>query len=153
MQPLTLSESQERWLIFVVGLVQFINIFDFMMVMPMGPDFARALNIPTHHIGYIGGSYTFAAAITGFLGALFLDRFARHKVLLISLAGLIAATASAALAWNMQSLMFARVLAGIFGGTLSASAIAMIADYIPPERRGSAMGKVMGHYPNLKQNC
>lgn len=136
----------ERWLILVVGLIQFINILDFMMVMPMGPDFARALKIPTHHIGYIGGSYTFAAALTGFVGALFLDRFARHLVLLVSLAGLIAATAIGALAWDLTSLMSARVLAGMFGGTLSASAVALIADYIPPERRGAAMGKVMGSF-------
>jgi hypothetical protein len=36
----------------------FVNVLDFMMVMPLGPDFAAALDIPTSHLGYIGGSYT-----------------------------------------------------------------------------------------------
>ena len=48
--------------VILVTLIQFINIVDFMMVMPLGPDFARDLNIPMSDLGLIGGSYTFAAA-------------------------------------------------------------------------------------------
>ena len=33
----------ERKIVFLVGAVQFVNILDFMIVMPMGPDFAAAL--------------------------------------------------------------------------------------------------------------
>ena len=58
----------ERRLLFLVGAVQAVNILDFMMVMPLGPDFAQALGIPTAHIGWIGGSYTVAAAFSGILG-------------------------------------------------------------------------------------
>ena len=36
----------EGWMVFLVGAVQFVNILDFVMVMPLGPDFARALDIP-----------------------------------------------------------------------------------------------------------
>ena len=136
----------EFWLILTVGLVQFINICDFMMVMPLGPDFAMDLGIPTHQIGLIGGIYTFAAAITGFAGALFLDNFCRKRVLLVTLLGLLFATALAALAWNKESLLAARILAGVFGGPLTSSALALIADCIPPERRGAAIGKVMGAF-------
>src|SRR5689334_422602 len=35
--------SSERKLVFLIGAVQFINTLDFLMVMPLGPDFARAL--------------------------------------------------------------------------------------------------------------
>ncbi|MBY0355499.1 MAG: MFS transporter, partial [Rickettsiales bacterium] len=136
----------EFWLILTVGLVQFINICDFMMVMPLGPDFAMDLGIPTHQIGLIGGIYTFAAAITGFAGALFLDNFCRKRVLLVTLLGLLFATALAALAWNKESLLAARILAGVFGGPLTSSALALIADCSPPERRGAAIGKVMGAF-------
>jgi predicted MFS family arabinose efflux permease len=140
------APHNERWLIFIIGLIQFVNILDFMMVMPLGPDFAEALGIPASHIGYVGGAYTLAAAVTGFVGAFFLDRYRRKPVLLWSLLGLIAATGAAALAWNMPSLIAARLLAGMFGGTLSAVSLALIADCIPPERRGNAMGKVMGAF-------
>ena len=77
---------QERRLTLVIAAVQFINILDFMMVMPLGPDFAKALDIPVAHIGYIGGSYTAAASVAGLLGSLFLDRFDRRKALAVAMA-------------------------------------------------------------------
>ena len=55
--------------IFLVGAIQFVNILDFMMVMPLGPDFAKALGIPTAHLGIVGGSYTAAAAVAGLVAA------------------------------------------------------------------------------------
>jgi len=136
----------EARLILIVGLIQFINILDFMMIMPLGPDFATALGMPAEHIGIIGGSYTLAAFITGLFAALYLDCFDRKRAMLVALLGLAVATALGACAWNTESLLAARVLAGIFGGPLSSLSIAMIADFIPPARRGTAMGKVMGAF-------
>ena len=45
--PPASAHRSERTLVFLVGAVQFINILDFMMVMPLGPDFAASLGIPT----------------------------------------------------------------------------------------------------------
>ncbi len=139
----TFSESRLIWL---AGLIQFVNVLDFMMVMPLGPDFARALDIPAHHIGLIGGAYTFAAAVSGLALSPFLDRFARKSALLCCLVGLTAATLLGAFVWDTASMLAARVLAGIFGGPAFALAIALVADFVPPERRGSAMGKVSGGF-------
>ena len=145
------AESPERIriearLIWLMGVIQFINILDFMMVMPLGPDFARALGIPAEHIGIIGGSYTLSAAFFGLVGSLFLDRFDRKKALLVALLGLSIATALGALAWNASSLLFARVLAGAFGGPLSSLCVSMIADHVPERRRGAAIGKAAGGF-------
>lgn len=68
-----LSPERERRLIFVLAAVQFVNILDFMMVMPLGPDFACDLHIPTSQLGTIGGSYTASAAVSGFACAFFLS--------------------------------------------------------------------------------
>ncbi len=133
----------ERTIVAVVAAVQFINILDFMIVMPLGPDFAAALGIPLSRLGIIGGSYTVAAAFAGFAGSLFLDRFGRRPALLTAMLGLIAGTALCAVAQGMYSLVAARVVAGIFGGPATALAIAIVADVIPPERRGRAMAEVM----------
>ncbi len=137
---------QERRVTLVIAAVQFINILDFMMVMPLGPDFARALDIPVAHIGYIGGSYTAAAAVAGLLGSLVLDRFDRRKALAVAMAGLVAATALGGLAWDLPSLLAARVLAGLFGGPAVALAIAVVTDTVAPERRGQATGMVMSSF-------
>ena len=136
----------EPTLIALVGAVQFINIVDFMMVMPLGPSIAPALHIPLRHIGYIGGSYTLAAAAAGLAGALVLDRFPRRTMILLTLAGLIAATVSTAFAGDLSEVIAARLAAGLFGGPLTACALSAIIDAVPPERRGAAMGKVMGAF-------
>src|SRR5258708_2596317 len=111
-----------------------------MMVMPMGPDFAVALGIDTSHLGYIGGSYTAAAAVSGLIGSLFLDRFDRRKVLAVAMLGLVVGTASGALATGLYSLMAARIVAGMFGGPATSIALSIIADVVPPSRRGKAIG-------------
>lgn len=139
-------QRSERSIVFLVGAVQFVNILDFMMVMPLGPDFAADLGIPTSHLGYIGGSYTAAAAVTGLVCSFFLERFDRRKALAVAMLGLCLVTALGAAAVDLWTLLGARVLAGCFGGPATSIALAIIADVIPPERRGRAMGAVMGAF-------
>ena len=141
--PRTVSE---RKIVFLLAAVQFVNILDFMIVMPLGPDFATALAIPTSRLGLVAGSYTASAAVAGLLGALFLDRFDRRKALAVAMLGLVAGTASAAFASTLGGLVGARVLAGAFGGPATSIAYAILTDAIPAERRGRAMGAVMGAF-------
>lgn len=136
----------ERLLIFLIGAIQFVNVLDFVMVMPLGPDFAAALGISTSRIGLVGGSYTAAAAVAGVLGSLFLDKFDRRPALAVAMLGLVLGTALGGLATGLTSLLFARVVAGCFGGPATSLSLAVIADAIPPARRGKAMGAVMGAF-------
>jgi predicted MFS family arabinose efflux permease len=142
-----LRESiSERAVIFVIGAIQFVNIVDFMIVMPLGPDFSGALGIPVSQLGVIGGSYTAAAAIAGLAGSLFLDRFDRKKALICAMVGLVVGTALGSVARGFASLVFARVVAGAFGGPATSLSYSIIADVIPAERRGKAMGTVMAAF-------
>jgi predicted MFS family arabinose efflux permease len=140
------AQPSERTIIFLVGAVQFINILDFMMVMPLGPDFATSLGIPTSHLGWIGASYTAAASISGLVGSLFLDRFDRRSALAVAMLGLVLGTAAGGFATGLTSLMAARVVAGAFGGPATSVALSIVADVVPLERRGKAMGAVMGAF-------
>ena len=133
----------EKLLVLLVGGVQFVNILDFMMVMPLGPDFAAALGIPMSRLGLIGGSYTAAAALSGILGATFLDRFDRRVALGLTLLGLVVATAWGGMATGLGSLVAARIAAGCFGGPATSLALAIVADVVPIQRRGRALGTVM----------
>lgn len=141
--PRTLPEGR---LLLLLGAVQFVNIVDFVMVLPLGPDFARALAIPTHQLGLVAGSYTAAAAIAGLSVSSFLDRFDRRKALLVTMLGLALGTAAGGFATGLVSMAFARVLAGAFGGPATSIAMSILSDAIPAARRGRAMGKVMGAF-------
>jgi predicted MFS family arabinose efflux permease len=77
---------------------------------------------------------------------LVLDRFDRRKALAVALAGLVIGTAAGGFATGLGSMLAARVLAGAFGGPAAALAVAIIADVVPLERRGRAMGIVMGAF-------
>src|SRR2546421_8852808 len=68
-------QPSERTVIFLIGAVQFVNILDFMMVLPLGPFFAGPLGIPASRIGVIGGGYTPPAPPPRAPRSLFLDRF------------------------------------------------------------------------------
>ncbi len=117
-----------------------------MMVMPLGPDFAKDLAIDTSHLGLISGSYTAASAITGILSASYLERFDRKLAILLALAGLVFSTIVAGLSQNLTMLLGARIMAGIFGGPSTSLALAIISDVVPPERRGKALGAVMSSF-------
>jgi predicted MFS family arabinose efflux permease len=136
----------EGFMLLLVSAVQFVNILDFMIVMPLGPDFARDLGIPLSQLGVVGGSYTFAASLAGVLGSKYLDRFDRRSALAVCMFGLVLGTVSAGFAWNQASLMAARLVAGVFGGPATSIALSVIADVVPPERRGRALGIVMGAF-------
>jgi len=133
----------EKFAIFVIAAVQFVNVVDFMMVMPLGPDFAKALGIRVSHMGVLAGAYTLAASVSGLVCSMFLDRLPRRKALVWSILGLSLGTAAGAVAWDFHSLLWARVFAGIFGGPTTSIGLAIIGDLVPHERRGAALGKVM----------
>jgi predicted MFS family arabinose efflux permease len=137
---------RERAVLLLVAAVQFVNVLDFVMVVPLGPDFAAALGIPMDRLGLVTGSYTLAAAVAGAAGSGFLDRFDRRTALGVAMAGLVAATAMGGLATGQATLLAARMAAGLFGGPATSLSFAIVADTVPPEQRGRAMGVVMGAF-------
>lgn len=136
----------ERTLLLLITAVQFINVLEFMIVSPLGPDFAKDLGISLSQLGLLGGSYTASAAVAGVLGSKYLDRFDRRTALGVALSGLVFSTALAGFARDLSSLMAARLLAGMFGGPASSVALAVIADVVPSRRRGKALGMVMSGF-------
>jgi predicted MFS family arabinose efflux permease len=136
----------ERTVVLLVAAVQFVNILDFMIVMPLGPDFARGLGIPTSQLGLVSGSYALAAALTGFFGASILDKFERRRALTVAMLGLVVGTAMGAGARGLGTMIAARFIAGAFGGPATSLALSIVADVVPPARRGRAMSTVMGAF-------
>ncbi len=129
------------WLI--VGLItsiNFFNIIDFMVVMPMGPDFALAFGAPMDQVPFVGSAYILTASVVAFFSARFLDRFERRKLLAGVLLGLAIAEALATLSWSFNALLGFRALAGVFGGLATSLSMAVIAEVVPGHYRGRAMG-------------
>jgi predicted MFS family arabinose efflux permease len=138
-----LTPRRERWLLLTLAGIQFTHILDFMIMMPLGPQFTALFGISNAQFGLLVSAYTLSAGLSGLMAATYIDRFSRKQLLLTmyTLFGL--ATLACGLAPDYFWLMVARIAAGLFGGVLSALAQTIVADVIPFERRGRAMSVVM----------
>lgn len=143
---MTETKKRERFFLFSLAGIQFTHILDFMIMMPLGPEFIRELNINTHQFGLLLSSYTFAAAAAGIFATYYVDRFERRQLLLSLYALFIIATFACGLAPNYEALFIARAFAGAFGGILGSLVQTIVADSIPFERRGKALGTVMAAF-------
>jgi predicted MFS family arabinose efflux permease len=137
---------KERWYIVILSAIQIAHILDFVIMMPLGPRFMKVFGINPTEFSSLVSAYTFSAGIVGFFGALYADHFDRKKFLLFNFTGFIVGTFMCAIAPNFASLLIARIVAGAFGGILNACVLSMVADLIPFERRGAAMGVVMSSF-------
>ena len=142
-----LTKGRELTTLLVLCAVQFTHILDFMIIMPLGGQLMRAFNITPAQFTHLVASYGLAAAISGFAGGFFLDRFDRKRSLLVLYAGFGLATLACGLASTYSTLLAARLAAGAFGGLAGSMVTAMVGDVIPPARRGRAMSFVMAAFP------
>jgi predicted MFS family arabinose efflux permease len=130
--------AREIVLLVTLAGIQFTNILDFMILMPLAPLLMRLLEIDPRQFGLLVSAYTFAAAASGFVAAFWIDRFGRKRALLTMYAGFIVATALCGVAPTYELLLTARIVAGVFGGVMGALVFTIIADVIPYARRARA---------------
>ena len=140
------SNWRERGILGILFMMNFCHMVDFVIIMPLGPQLMRTFQISTQQFSLLVSAYAISAGIMGLFAAFFTDRFDRKKTMLFVYTGFTVGTLLCALAPSFQLLLLARVIAGAFGGVISATALAMIGDVIPFERRGAAIGVVMSAF-------
>ncbi len=136
----------ERLLIALLTAINFTQMCDFVVMMPLGPQLTKTFAIEPSQFAVAVSAYTFSSAVAAVLGAFLIDRFERKRALLAVYVGFILATIACALAPDFPVLVLARCAAGAFGGLLGALVMAIVADVVPYERRGAAMGVVMSAF-------
>jgi predicted MFS family arabinose efflux permease len=142
-------QKSERTLLLVLAAIQFTNIVDFMIMMPMGDILKKELSIGPQQYGFLVSSYGIAAFVTAFAGVFYLDNLDRRKALLTAYFGFMIGTLSSAILPNTSDeelnymlFILTRVITGLTGGLLGGLVMSIIGDAIPIERRGRAMGVV-----------
>jgi predicted MFS family arabinose efflux permease len=138
-----MKKLPERWLLLLLAAVQFTHIMDFMILMPLGPQLMRDLEVGPGTFSSFVAAYTISSGVIGFLVAPFIDRFDRRKLLLFAYGGFTIATLGCAFAQSANALLISRALSGAFGGLSTAMVMAIIGDAIPVQRRAAAIGMVM----------
>lgn len=141
--PTTDQPLAERILLWILMLIQFTTIVDFMIIMPLSSYLMTEMQLDTAHFGLVVSAYAIAAALSSLLASAIADRFDRRHALLLTYAGLAIATLGCALANGHWAMLAARALAGVFGGVLGSITLAIVGDVVPMQRRGQAMSVVM----------
>jgi predicted MFS family arabinose efflux permease len=136
---------REWGLLLLLAGVQFTNVLDFIIVMPLKP-FMEDLALNPQTFGAIVAAYAFSASIAGFLAAGFVDRFGRKRVLLVLYTGFIVGTGLCGAVTDFWLLLAARAVTGAFGGVLGAMVMTIVGDTFPDHKRGLATGVVMGSF-------
>lgn len=138
--------SKEKIVLLLLAALNFTHILDFMIMMPLGNYLMPYFDISSQQFSMLVAAYTFSAGIAGFLAAFFVDNFDRKKVLLFGYSGFLIGTLFCALSPSYIILLISRIVAGIFGGLIGAQVLSIVADLIPYERRGMAMGIIMAAF-------
>jgi DHA1 family inner membrane transport protein len=133
----------ERNLLLLLAAVQFTQIMDFMVMMPLGPKLIAELKISPQQFGSLISSFAITAGVVGLSAAPFIDRFDRRHLLLFVYAGFAIGTLACGLSNSWSMLLVARAVCGAFGGVSGATIMAIVADVVPAERRARGMGIIM----------
>ena len=137
---------KERIIVLLLAGLNFTHILDFMIMMPLGNYLIEDLGISAMQFSILVAIYSIGAFFSGLAIAMFIDRFDRKKPLLIAYVGFLLGTIACGFTYSYEFLILARIVAGLFGGIIGAQVFAIIADMFTYERRGRAMGVVMGGF-------
>ena len=134
--------SYQKIIIFLLAILQFTIVLDFMILAPLGDILMKSMNMSTKQFGTVVSAYAISACISGIFAAGFADKFDRKKLLLFFYAGFILGTYFCAISYNYETLFIARIITGLFGGVIGSISMAIITDIFSIHQRGEVMGFV-----------
>jgi predicted MFS family arabinose efflux permease len=133
------TEKRNRASLVVVYATVFLDLVGFGIIIPVLPFLARAFGASGFWIGVLLTAYSAAQFLAAPVLGRLSDRHGRRPVLLLTLLGSTLSYLVMGLAGSLAMLIAARLLAGLFGGSIAA-AQAYIADVTAPEERSKFMG-------------
>ena len=138
-----ITSGRERALLWLLALTQFTIIMDFMIMMPLGPQIMHKFAIGPAMFATAVSAYAWCSGLSSLLAATYIDRFDRRSMLLTVYFLFALSNLACAMAENLPMLLAARSFAGLTGGVLASTVMAIVSDVIPPARRGAATGFIM----------
>lgn len=136
--------SEQKRVVYTLGFCGLVSAADNWFVSPALPAIANGLGVAASATAIVLTAYLLPYGllqpVCGTLG----DRFGRLRVLHVIVAGLAAGTFLCAVAPTLELLVAARAVTGCFAAGIIAVSQALVGDVVGPERRGAAVGVLMG---------
>ena len=124
--------------VLIIGM--FMSVLDTSIVNVAIPKMQTALSASVDNIEWVVTGYTLALGVvvplTGWLG----DRIGKTTLYILAMIGFATASALCGMAWNLDSMIFFRIIQAIPGGILPVVTMTMLYQIVPKEKIGAAMG-------------
>src|SRR5580692_11953705 len=133
------SVDANPWLIaMVVALASFMEVLDTTIANVALPYIAGGMGVSEDEASWVVTTYLVANAIILTASPFLARMVGRKRFFLICLGVFTAASVLCGFAWNLQTLLFFRILQGLGGGGMVPVSQSILADAFPPEKRGQA---------------
>jgi EmrB/QacA subfamily drug resistance transporter len=124
----------------ITSVAGFMASLDNLVVTTALPSIREDLGGALHDLEWTVSAYTLTFAVLLMFGAALGDRFGRRRLFLVGLAVFTAASAAAALAPGIDSLIAARAVQGVGAAVMMPLTLTLLTAAVPADKRGMAFG-------------
>jgi EmrB/QacA subfamily drug resistance transporter len=128
------------WALLITSVAGFMAALDNLVVTTALPSIREDLGGALHDLEWTVSAYTLTFAVLLMTGAALGDRFGRRRLFVAGLALFTAASAAAALAPGIDSLIAARAVQGVGAAVMMPLTLTLLTAAVPAEKRGMAYG-------------
>ncbi|MFP5363064.1 MAG: DHA2 family efflux MFS transporter permease subunit [Thermoleophilia bacterium] len=138
--PAATDPSRTGWTLAIVSIALFMTALDNLVVGVALPSIRVDLGGSIESLEWTVNAYTLTFAVLLITGAALGDRFGRRRMFVAGLAIFTVASAFAALAPTIESLIAARALQGLGAAIVLPLTLTLLSEAVAPEKRGMALG-------------
>jgi EmrB/QacA subfamily drug resistance transporter len=140
MSERTARRGGAAWALVITSVAGFMAALDNLVVTTALPSIRMDLGGAPHDLEWTVSAYTLTFAVLLMSGAALGDRFGRRRLFLVGLAIFTGASAGAALAPGIDSLIAARAVQGVGAAIMMPLTLTLLTAAVPPAKRGMAYG-------------
>lgn len=130
----------------VIAFVQFTNALEYMVLNPIFVFMATDFAVPVSFSGYVSGTYTLGAVLSGIIAFYWIDHFNKKRFLIINMALLGLLTLLTTCTSSFSFLLALRFCAGLVGGTTMGVGISILINNAPSNLRGKMLATVIASF-------
>ncbi|MFF3940807.1 DHA2 family efflux MFS transporter permease subunit [Streptomyces phaeofaciens] len=138
--PRTTSRGGAVWALVITGVAGFMAALDNLVVTTALPSIREDLGGGLGDLEWTVSAYTLTFAVLLMFGAALGDRFGRRRMFLVGLTVFTGASAAAAMAPGIDSLIAARAVQGVGAAIMMPLTLTLLTAAVPAAKRGMAYG-------------